>query len=84
MKYEIFSVTAKLELKNQLRRREHKAECRYSFLTMEIDFGRIESHTRPFNILVTAKPSVNRSALDCELPDKKKRGPMSRHVHIQG
>lgn len=39
------------------------------FLTTEIVFGRIESHTRPFKILVTAKPSVNRSALDWELPD---------------
>lgn len=43
-----------------------------SFLTTEIVFGRIESHTRPFKILVTAKPSVSKSALDCELPNKVK------------
>lgn len=36
-------------------------------LTTDIDFGLIESHTRPFKMLVTANPSVNRSALDCEL-----------------
>jgi hypothetical protein len=41
-------------------------------LTTEIDLGRIVSHTRPVNILVTANPSVNKSALDCELPLKKK------------
>ena len=40
-------------------------------LTTNIVFGRIDSHTRPARILVTAKPSVNRSALDCELLDKK-------------
>jgi hypothetical protein len=42
-------------------------------LTTEIDLGRIVSHTRPVNILVTANPSVNKSALDCELPLKKKK-----------
>lgn len=37
-----------------------------------IDFGWIDNHTSPVNILVTAKPSVNRSALDCELIRKEK------------
>lgn len=36
-------------------------------LTTDIDFGRIDSQTRPVKILVTANPSVRRSALDCEL-----------------
>jgi hypothetical protein len=44
-------------------------ESRYLALTTEIDLGRIVSHTRPDNILVTANPSVNKSALDCELPN---------------
>lgn len=39
-------------------------------LTTNIDFGRIDSHTRPARILVTDKPSVSRSALDCELPNR--------------
>lgn len=43
------------------------------FLTAEIDLGRMESHTRPFKILATARPSVNKSALDCELADKEER-----------
>lgn len=32
-----------------------------------IDLGRIDNQTKPVNKLVTAKPSANRSALDCEL-----------------
>lgn len=36
-----------------------------------IDLGRIDSQTKPVNKLVTAKPSANRSALDCELQSEK-------------
>lgn len=36
-------------------------------LTVAIDLGLIDSHTRPVKILVTAKATVKRSALDCEL-----------------
>lgn len=36
-------------------------------LTTVIDFGLMDSHTRPVKILVTANPKVKRSALDCEL-----------------
>lgn len=32
-----------------------------------MDLGRIDNQTKPVNKLVTAKPSANRSALDCEL-----------------
>lgn len=35
-----------------------------------MDFGRIDNQTNPVKTLVTAKPSVNRSALDCELIEK--------------
>lgn len=35
--------------------------------TLVIDFGLIDSHTRPVKISVTANPNVKRSALDCEL-----------------
>lgn len=35
--------------------------------TLEIDLGRIDNHTRPAKIFVTANPRASRSALDCEL-----------------
>ena len=40
-------------------------------LTTNVVFGRIDSHTKPVRIFVTAKPSVSRSALDYELLDDK-------------
>lgn len=39
-------------------------------LTADTYFGRIDSHTNPARILVTARPIVNISALDCELLHK--------------
>lgn len=36
-------------------------------LTTVMDFGRMDNHTKPVNILLTANEMANRSALDCEL-----------------
>ena len=47
-----------------------KSRC--EALTADIDFGRIDSHTRPVRMLVTAKPSVKRSDLDCELHNRSR------------
>lgn len=40
-------------------------------VTGVMDLGRIDNQTKPVNKLVTAKPSANRSALDCELQNHK-------------
>lgn len=49
----------------------NKSECKGMKLTTAIDLGFMESQTRPAKILVTANPKVKRSALDCELQQKK-------------
>jgi hypothetical protein len=38
-----------------------------SFLTGEMDFGRMDNQTSPARISVTERARVNMSALDCEL-----------------
>ena len=48
----------------------HTCACEESIcrvLTRDIDLGLIVRHTKPAKILVTSKPSVNKSALDYEL-----------------
>lgn len=40
-------------------------------LTTVMDFGRMDNHTKPVNILLTANEMANRSALDCELQRTK-------------
>lgn len=47
--------------------KETELQSKILILTTEMDLGRIDNQTRPVNILVTAKLSVNKSALDCEL-----------------
>lgn len=50
-----------------LKKGKDKLNLQHVRLTGEIFFGRIDNHTRPARILVTAKARDKMSALDCEL-----------------